>query len=233
MTNANKITIISIIICALIVFSITATLDKYKTTFVKPFKIQEIVIDAGHGGFDGGAEGEYGIVEKDINLIISSKLKDILLLNGFKVTMTRESDISIHDDNSKNKKVSDMKNRLKIINNNPYSLTVSIHQNKFEQKQYSGAQVFYSPNNQLSEVLANSLQLSFAQNLQKENKREIKKAEKNLFLLHNAKNPAVIVECGFISNPSESLLLKDDEYQNQVAFTIYIGLMNFLDEINM
>lgn len=235
--SSNKITIIAIVICATIVFSVTKTLDKYKLASVRPVNIEEIVIDPGHGGFDGGAEGKHGTIEKDLNLSISLKLRDILILNGFKVVMIREDDTAINDNEAKDKvskkKVSDMHNRLDIMNKNPYSLTLSIHQNMFKEEKYSGAQVFYSPNNPLSKNLADSIQSNFAVNLQKDNDREIKPAEKNLFLMYKSKNPAVLVECGFISNSAESLLLKDEEYQSKVAFVIYLGLVNFLQEVKI
>lgn len=195
--------------------------------------VREIVIDPGHGGMDGGATGVGGIIEKDINLSISLKLRDILTANGFHVVMTRDKDESIHDkkvdeQDVLSQKKADMRNRLKIIQKNPDSLTVSIHQNQFGQSQYSGAQMFYGPNNPQSEILAKSLQQAFVTNLQKDNTREIKKAQKDLFLLYYANTPAVLVECGFLSNPTEAANLADEEYQSKVAFTIFCGISKYL-----
>ena len=188
-----------------------------------------IVVDAGHGGEDGGAIADDGTLEKDINLDIAKKLNDMLISSGFKTIMIRSDDVSIYEKNSRTlreKKASDMQNRLNIINSNPSNILISIHQNKFEEKQYSGAQIFYSKNNPASQELAESIKLSFSELIQPENKREIKPADKNIYLLHKAKVPAIIVECGFMSNTSELLKLTDEDYQRQVAFSIYCGILN-------
>lgn len=192
--------------------------------------IEEIVIDPGHGGFDSGATGITGSIEKDINLNISLKLKYFFELAGYKVTMTREQDISIEDEKFNHKKKSDMRNRLKLIDSSEKTIGISIHQNKFTESQYSGAQIFYGSKNLKSQELADLIQKEFVSNLQPENSRQIKKGEKNLFLLHTAKNPIVLVECGFISNKKEEQLLLDDEYQNKVSFTIFSATMKFLSD---
>ena len=150
--------------------------------------------------------------------------------NGYRVVMIREADTSIHSSGKSiaQQKKSDMNNRLKIINETPNSLTVSIHQNHFEQQQYSGAQMFYGKVNTDSKILADCIQKRFVGNLQSDNKREIKQAGKDLYLMYYAKTPIVLVECGFLSNPIESALLSDDTYQNKVAFTIFSGIMDYL-----
>lgn len=198
---------------------------------VEKNQIEEIVIDAGHGGFDGGATGITGSIEKNINLNISLKLKSFFEIAGYKVNMTRQEDISTEDENFNNKKKSDMRNRLNLIDSSKKSIAISIHQNKFTESQYSGAQTFYGGKNPKSQELAELIQKEFVVNLQPENKRQIKKGQKNLFLLYNAKNPIVLVECGFISNKKEEQLLLDDEYQNKVAFTIFSATMKFLSNL--
>lgn len=188
-----------------------------------------VIIDPGHGGEDGGAVAEDGTVEKDLNLLIAMKLKALFIQNGFNVITTRETDIAIYDDDLdslRRKKTSDMKNRLAIFNDNPSNIIISIHQNKFEQSKYHGTQIFYSNNNSQSALLADEIKKSVISLLQPENKRETKAADKNIYLLYNCENPAVIVECGFISNPSELNLLKDDEYQGEIALSIFNGFMN-------
>lgn len=188
-----------------------------------------VIIDPGHGGEDGGAVAEDGTVEKDLNLLIAMKLKALFIQNGFNVITTRETDIAIYDDgldSLREKKASDMKNRLAIFNDNPNNIIISIHQNKFEQSKYHGTQIFYSNNNSQSALLAVEIKKSVISLLQPENKRETKAADKNIYLLYNCENPAVIVECGFISNPSELNLLKDDEYQGEIALSIFNGFMN-------
>ncbi len=188
------------------------------------------VIDAGHGGEDGGAVSAEGLVEKDVNLSIALKLEKLLKLSGFNVVMTREEDVSIHDEgteNVKQRKSSDLKNRLKILNSDANNIFISIHQNKFTDSVYNGAQIFYSPNNSKSQIIASSIREAFRGLLQPDNERETKKADKNIYLLWNAEVPAVVVECGFLSNPDEAYLLSTDEYRSNVAFTVFCGLMDY------
>lgn len=203
-------------------------------TSISKNSLPTIVIDAGHGGEDGGAVADDGTNEKDINLKIAQQLNIFFVNSGFKTVMTRNSDIAIYDENCetiKEKKVSDMHNRLKIFNNDSNSIVISIHQNKFEQEKYSGTQVFYSANNPGSEVLAENIRLSVTGMLQPENNRENKSATKSIYLLHHCKQPAVIVECGFISNQSELALLKTEKYQKEMAFSIYCGCLEYVDSI--
>ena len=197
----------------------------------KPEMRSEIIIDAGHGGVDSGALGLYGIVEKDINLSISLKLADMLDAMGFKTTLVRGKDESIHDPDAntiRKKKNTDLKNRLNLMNKNPSSITVSIHQNIFEESKYSGAQMFYGTENPESETLAEGLQYNFRKYLQPENSRVIKKAGSNLYLMQNVLSPAVLCECGFLSNPEEAHKLADSDYQDMVAFTIAVSLVEFI-----
>lgn len=189
-----------------------------------------VIIDPGHGGMDGGAQSN-GIVEKGINLAIAQNLRDLLSVQGFHVIMTREDDRSIHDEGITQiarQKRSDLHNRLAIMEDHPEAIFISIHQNQFPQPSCQGAQIFYSQNRLESQKLAQAIQESFQRNLQPENSRQIKPAQNNLFLLYEAKIPAVMAECGFLSNPQESQKLAETEYQEQVAFTIFDGLMDFL-----
>ena len=227
--------LICILICVLII-AVMLTINKVQSinsvgTNKKDYDYT-VIIDPGHGGVDGGAVGVDGVVEKGINLSISLKLRTFFQQAGFKVIMTREDDRSIHDENSKTirkQKTSDLYNRLDIIKNNPHAIFISIHQNKFEDSKYSGTQVFYSKNNDVSELLASTLQNNIKNLLQPQNYREIKKAEKNLFLLYNAKSPAVLVECGFLSNAKEAAVLQTNDYQNKMAFAIFYGTLLFYD----
>lgn len=193
--------------------------------------VRTIVIDPGHGGADGGAVGYSGSIEKGLNLEISLKLRALLQACGFQVVMTREDDRSIHDESAGTigeQKRSDLYNRLEIYNSDPTALVISVHLNQYGDSSCKGAQVFYSPNVSESKELAQSVQSSFKQLLQPENERMIKPAEKNLFLLFHAEVPAILCECGFVSNPGEEALLMDDEYQTKVAFAILTGLMDYL-----
>lgn len=188
-----------------------------------------IIIDPGHGGFDGGAIGVNGTIEKDINLAISLKLRDMLEEAGFTIVMTRETDTATNDENdttTRSKKVSDMRNRLNLTKLYPGSMLVSIHQNKLanSSKAYGG-QIFYSPNQESSKELAQYIQTEFNQTIQPEKTREIVKTGKNLYLFYNAQNTAVLCECGFLSNPEEEALLNTEDYQYQIAYCIYRGIL--------
>lgn len=196
----------------------------------QPVSRPVVILDPGHGGIDGGAQAN-GIVEKGINLAIAQNLRDLLSVQGFHVIMTREDDRSIHDEGITQiarQKRSDLHNRLAIMEDHPEAIFISIHQNQFPQPSCQGAQIFYSQNRLESQKLAQAIQESFQRNLQPENSRQIKPAQNNLFLLYEAKIPAVMAECGFLSNPQESQKLAETEYQEQVAFTIFDGLMDFL-----
>ncbi len=191
-----------------------------------------VLVDSPHGGIDGGCTTAEGIPEKGINLNILLKLRDILEISGFEVRVTRDSDISIHDDGIEGiaaQKSSDMDNRLAIFNESSNAICVSIHQNQFTDPKYSGAQMFYSNSNKESEALARSLQNSFVEFLQPDNTREIKQCGKELFLCYYSENPTVMAECGFLSNPEEAALLTTEEYQSKVAFTLYAGIINFIE----
>lgn len=189
-----------------------------------------IVIDAGHGGMDGGCVSVNDKCEKDINLNILLTLRDVATVMGYEPVCTRETDISIHDEGIEglsNQKKSDMENRLEIINKYENAIAVSIHQNQFTDEKYSGAQMFYSPKVIGSEQLADIMQKQFVAKLQPDNEREIKQVGDELYLLNNAECPAVMIECGFLSNHDEAEKLESEEYQKQVAFTIFSGIAEF------
>lgn len=190
-----------------------------------------VIIDAGHGGPDGGTSADDGTVEKDINLQIAHKLNKILMSMGVETVMIRTEDISIHDDTAetiRQKKVSDLKNRLDILNNTDNSIFVSIHQNHYSSSKYSGAQIFYSKNNPQSYELAESIRLPIVTYLQTDNTREIKQSGSEIYLLNNAQAPAVMVECGFLSNWSDTQNLKNEKYQQKLAFVIAIGITDYI-----
>ena len=189
-----------------------------------------VVVDAGHGGIDPGAIAADGTFEKDINLAISKSLCDMLSAFGFNAVMTRIEDTLIGDNSLKTvkeKKRSDIKKRLEISESGQNSLLLSIHQNNFSQGKYSGTQVFYSKNNSESSVVAQLIQSDIARLLQKDNDRQIKPVGSEIYLLYHSKNPAVMVECGFISNQNELDALKTDEYQNKLSFCILNSVLQY------
>ena len=189
-----------------------------------------IVIDPGHGGEDGGASGN-SVLEKDINLAISLKLKNLLETSGLHVVMTRTTDVSIGDktlDTIRERKVSDLHNRLKIVEAQGDCVLISVHQNHFTESRYSGAQMFYSTKNAGSKELAENIKNRVVELVQPENKRETKPATNSIYLLWNTKVPAVLVECGFLSNQSEAAKLSDKTYQQQIAFAIFSGMLDYI-----
>ena len=187
-----------------------------------------IVIDPGHGGIDGGAKSENGVIEKDINLSISLKTKDALESKGYKVIMTRSEDVGLYTEGKKvrEKKIEDLGNRVKIKKENKCDAFISIHQNMFPQKNCKGAQV-WSANNEPSQKLGKIIQQKFKEEVDQNNKREAKVAKKEYKILNDGyEGASVIVECGFLSNPEECELLGKEDYQNKIANT----LANAIDE---
>lgn len=186
-----------------------------------------VLIDPGHGGFDGGAVAVDGTTEKHLNLAISLYLRDLLTVCGASVEMTRTTDVGLDEDTAssiREKKVGDLRRRLSLYDE--ASLVISIHQNHFDQTQYSGTQVFYSPNHPDSAVLAQRMQEMVTSLIQPQNHRECKAATDGIYLLYHTKTPAVLVECGFLSNPEEREQLKTPDYQQQMAFALMAGVWN-------
>lgn len=191
-----------------------------------------VYVDPPHGGIDGGCTSADGVPEKGINLDIMLRLRDLLEINGYEVRVTRDTDRSIHDSGIEGiaeQKSSDMDNRLAVFNENENAICLSIHQNQFTDPKYSGAQMFYSNSNSTSEAFARALQNRFRELLQPDNTREIKLCGKELFLCYYSKNPTVMAECGFMSNPEEAALLNTEEYREKVAFTLYTGISDFIN----
>ncbi len=192
-----------------------------------------IIVDAGHGEPDGGAQGASGVLEKDLNISVARFLQGYLEQSGAEVMMTRADDSGIFDTDSKsirNKKRSDLSNRQKIIEESGADLFVSIHMNKFSDPKYSGPQVFYSRQNADSEPLAKAVQQELVSVLKPAEKRAVKPAGQDIYLLSHTEIPAVLVECGFLSNPKEEQLLLTENYQKKTAWAIYCGILRFLSQ---
>lgn len=191
-----------------------------------------IIIDAGHGGFDGGASTDDGFPEKHINLNIALYLSEYLTALGYETLLTRTKDESLEDADVttvRKRKTSDLHNRMKIMEETENAIFISIHQNHFSQEKYSGMQVFYSPSfSDESSILAESIQKCTADKLQPDNTRKIKECTSSVFLIYKAVKPAVLVECGFLSNNKESQLLKTENYQKKIALCIAMGIQNYL-----
>ena len=185
-----------------------------------------IIIDPGHGSPDGGAVGKNGSLESELNLQIASKLSEELTERGYKVIMTRSS-----SDGLDKKKKADMKARLDIMKEENADIFVSIHMNKFSQSKYRGAEVLYSGNFIQSTLLAQMIMDEIKSIDPKNQTRGIKEAKSSLYLMKNADLPAVIVECGFISNDEEEKLLNQKEYQSRIASAICDGIIAYYKNV--
>lgn len=178
-----------------------------------------VVIDAGHGGSDPGKIGVDGCKEKDVNLQIARCLKAQLVVRGVDVILTREQDVCLADGAAANKKVSDMHKRMDIISRAGADYVISIHQNSYPSGDVSGPQVFYYSASEKSKELAERIQHALIQNLHPQKEREIKPGD-DLYILKTSPCPAVLVECGFLSNPEECTRLQQTEYQRQIAAAV-------------
>lgn len=232
--NKKRITLIlSGIFLSVFVFILTTgnaeEQNKYISTVTLPASGKTIVIDAGHGVPDEGAQSSNGTTEAETNLKIALKLQNLLEQSGCTVILTRSDENAIYDIDSKTlkqKKISDIKNRVKIGNESSADIFVSIHLNKIPQSQYDGWQTFYKEGSEDGARLAKTIQENLNKTIQKENNRIAKTIDK-IYIIKHVEIPTTIVECGFLSNPDEEKLLLEDEYQNKLAWGIYNGIIDY------
>ena len=194
-----------------------------------PVSGKTIVIDAGHGKPDEGAQSSRGTTEAETNLKIALKLQNLLEQSGSSVVLTRSDENAIYDLDAKTlkeKKISDIHNRVKIGNESSADIFVSIHLNKIPQQQYNGWQTFYNVQNAEGKKLAVAIQDNLNKEIDKENNRVAKSIE-NVYIVKHVEIPMTIVECGFLSNPEEEKKLLEDEYQNRLAWGIYNGIVDY------
>ena len=226
-----------------IIFTLAATLillclmhffpskESTPTAAVPEQKYTTVIIDAGHGGEDGGTQTASGTLEKDLNLTIAFFLKKELEDMGIHVIMTREEDKLLYDTSVNykgQKKKLDAAARLKIVEDNPNSIFVSIHMNSYTSPQYSGLQVWYSGNNKDSLTLAKTIQDRNNSLFQKTNKRQTKPAGESIYLLSKINTPAVLIECGFLSNPREATNLCDSGYQIALSKSLAESIVEYI-----
>lgn len=228
----------SLLIISLIGIS-SALIRKYDLpdtdTIVDAPILPTVIIDAGHGGEDGGAVGKNGVYEKDLNLTIAKEVCDMLRASGIDVIMTRTEDVLLYDRNvdfKGRKKILDLAARLKILNETENCIFVSVHMNSFPQEQYKGLQVYYSNNTPEAKILADNIQSSVKALIQEDNNRSTKRSGESIFLLDRAKCPAVLVECGFLSNPYECEKLSDQNYQKEMALAVFNGIYRYIIEVS-
>jgi len=188
-----------------------------------------VIIDAGHGGVDGGAVSCTGVYESHINLEIALRLEDLMHLLGIHTVMIRDTDRSVYTDGETiaAKKISDIKERMRIVNTTPNAFFVSIHQNNFHDGRYSGTQVFYNSQESSREV-AERLQAAFRTSLNSNNKRQVKKAS-GVYLMEHINCTGVLIECGFLSNHKEEAMLRDSIYQAKLCCVIATTISQYLN----
>lgn len=188
-----------------------------------------VVVDPGHGGTDPGKVGISGQLEKDINLEIAKKLKTYLEASDVTVVLTRDKDMGLYSSGDAHKKMADMRKRCQLIEEAKPDLVISIHQNSYHEEAIRGGQVFYYKTSVKGKKLAQILQERFDYVLGDANKRQAK-ANDNYYLLLHVKEPIVIAECGFLSNGEEAKKLETEEYQDRLAWTLHMGIMEYLNQ---
>jgi N-acetylmuramoyl-L-alanine amidase len=188
-----------------------------------------IVIDPGHGGRDPGKVGVNNALEKDVNLSIALKLKNLLEQNDITIIMTREEDIGLYSESDSNKKRADLNARVGLIKDSKADLAISIHQNSFTEEYVKGAQVFYHSKSQEGKQLAEILQAQIVQTIADGNHRKAK-SNSDYYMLTKTDCPLVIVECGYMSNIREAALLNDDDYQERMAYAIHLAILRYINQ---
>lgn len=220
--SKNKMKILALTYSLLILYGITFSFfNKSTEAFSTPVMQKNIVIDAGHGGWDPGKVRIDGTEEKKINLDISLKLQKYLEQGGANVFTTRIDDTALSK-----KKIEDLKQRKIIANGDDIDVFVSIHQNSFPKNSAHGAQVFYYKNSENGKALAECIQKQIKEFVDNTNDR-VPKANGEYYILKNTKSASVIVECGFLSNDEENAKLNSEEYQQKIAWAIYMGILDF------
>lgn len=222
------------IVITLIIVSFFGSYFKNKkvTTTFLPITNRVITIDPGHGGIDPGAVSARGTKEDEVNLEIAFKLKRLIEQSGGIVIMTREEDVGLHSDEAESlrqMKIEDLKRRKEIVEGSKSEIFISIHLNSFINTRYHGAQAFFREGSKEGEHFALMIQEQLKETLDKDNKRSPQKRD-NIYLLNEINIPAVLVECGFLSNPQEDKLLNTENHQEKIAWAIYIGVINYLNE---
>ena len=225
--------IIVFAILLLIVSILRLQKPESKQVFYLPITNKIIAIDPGHGGPDPGKVSKSGLMEDELNLEIALNLKRLIEQSGGIVIMTRETEEGLHSPSAKNlreMKREDLHRRKEIVDENESHIFVSIHLNSFTQTNYHGAQAFYKKDSKEGEKLALIIQEQLRNILDPENHRDPQERE-DIFLLNEIEIPSVLIECGFLSNEREAELLADELYQEKIAWSIYIGIMNYFNQL--
>lgn len=229
-----KYIIIAVAVMITILFIVKIKNDSEDVMKYMPVTDKTIVLDAGHGGIDPGAMNkDKTVLEKDINLQITMKIKELIEASGGNVILTRDKDVSLYEEGNnkttRQKYNENLKNRKKIIENSQADMFISIHLNSFEDSKYYGAQTFYPAGKEDGKSLAQIIQTELKRVADNTNNREIKPRE-DLYLIKDNQMASVLIECGFLSNENEAKLLVDEEYQEKIAWAIYVGIQKYFNE---
>lgn len=218
----------ALVLTAAAIFGYGGRMREAASSEVKSGNPDTVIVDAGHGGDDPGKIGVDGVLEKDLNLAMALRLRELLGQQDLDVVMTREGDEGLYDRNAVNKKVQDMKNRCARINREQPACVVSIHQNSYHEEPIHGAQVFYYETSKESRRLAEILQKELVRVADPENHRKAK-ANDTYYLLKKTEVPVVIVECGFLSNWEECTKLQKEEYQEKLMWAVHMGILKYIN----
>lgn len=227
------ITLIISIVIVLYLFKIYSEEQDVVPTF-SPIANRIIAIDPGHGGVDPGAVSIRGTKEDEVNLDIALKLKRLVEQSGAIAIMTREEDVGLYSDEAESlrqMKREDLKARKELVEDSESEIFISIHLNSFINTRYYGAQTFYREESEEGQKLSIKIQEKLRDILDKDNKRQPQKRD-NIYVLNEIDIPSVLVECGFLSNPNEDKLLRDENYQEKIAWAIYTGILDYFQEEN-
>ena len=231
MKYIKHVSIIGALLCFLSIFIFEVKKNSQDVMSYMPTTNRVIMLDAGHGGIDPGTlNNDKTILEKDVNLKITLKLRELLESSGCLVLLTRDEDVSLYEEDGKKtirqKYNENLKNRKKLLKESNVDAFVSIHLNAFEESTYYGAQTFYPKDKEDSKLLGKFIQDELKRVVDKTNNREIKPRD-DLYLLKDNEIPSVLIECGFLSNEKESKLLNDEKYQEKIAWAIYAGIQRY------
>lgn len=235
MSKLTKKIIFGIISLVIVIVSVievkTASEEVIK---IMPITNKTIIVDAGHGGIDPGSmTDDQSVKEKDVNLKITKKVKELLEASGAMVILTRNDDTSLYTEEAgktiRQKYNENLKNRKKIIQESSADMFISIHLNKFQESKYYGAQTFYPAGKEDDKQLATYIQGELKRVVDKTNNRKIKSTN-DIYLIKDNEIPSTLIECGFLSNDKEAKLLNDEEYQDRIAWSIYVGIQKYFSE---
>ena len=217
----------AILLCVSLVFSGMQPSLRSEAVYASAEEGFTVVLDAGHGGADCGAIGKNGALEKSLNLIFAETLASLFREAGVNVVMTRRGDalvLKAGEENAPSRKACDLKNRAEIANNIEGALLVSIHMNSFPEEKYNGFEVYYSLNTPQSRLYAEAIHAKVKEKHEPDNRRRAKGSD-SIYLLNHSENPAVLIECGFLSNAADAAKLSDKDYQKELCFSIFCAIM--------